>query len=171
MRIKSIQLPENFSPYDHVDDGIELNIVVHDEDFKSKIMEYLDNENQKENEYQVTLLTKETDEFICDMKITEEALSFLVEKGFTQVLEEQLMLTHKVEKVIFSNPATTVIFTDGKKVTVKTTEKEKFDPEVGFAMAYMNKLFGSRSAYKKFLKNWDCAAEPSPKRKKFLGIF
>jgi len=55
-------------------------------------------------------------------------------------------------KVIFNPPATVVIFNDGSKEVVKISNGDKYNPEVGFAMAIMNRMFGSRNAYKKFIQ-------------------
>lgn len=52
----------------------------------------------------------------------------------------------KIEKVIFNNPATIVIWTDGTKTVVKS-EGEKFDPEKGLAMAITKKLLGNNQGY------------------------
>lgn len=52
----------------------------------------------------------------------------------------------KIEKVIFNDPATIVIWTDGTKTVVKS-EGEKFDPEKGLAMAISKKLLGNNNGY------------------------
>lgn len=70
-----------------------------------------------------------------------------------QPVAEKVMID-SVQKVIFNNPATIVIFEDGTKVVVKTTDGDEFQPEIGFAMAVMKKLFGSRGQYKKFIDKW-----------------
>jgi hypothetical protein len=57
-----------------------------------------------------------------------------------------------IKKVIFNPPATIVIFKNGSKRVVKCDSKDEFNPEIGFAMAMMNEMFGSRSAFKKFIK-------------------
>jgi len=63
-------------------------------------------------------------------------------------------IINDIEKVVFNPPATVIIFKDGEKVVVKTSEDDEFDPEIGFAMAIIKKLFGSRSGFKKFIKKW-----------------
>lgn len=57
-----------------------------------------------------------------------------------------------IEKVIFNPPATIVIFKDGSKEVVKCSNGDTYDPELGFAQAMMNVMFGSRSTYSKFIK-------------------
>lgn len=51
-----------------------------------------------------------------------------------------------IDKVIFNNPATIVIWADGTKTIVKS-EGEKFDPEKGLAMAITKKLLGNNQGY------------------------
>lgn len=64
-----------------------------------------------------------------------------------------------IRKVIFNDPATIVIFNDGRKVVVKTNGEDEFQPEIGFAMAMMKEIFHSRGAYKKWIASWLPAEE------------
>lgn len=57
-----------------------------------------------------------------------------------------------IEKVIFNNPATIVLWTDGSKTVVKCSEDELFDPEKGLAMAICKKVLGDQ--FKKTFKEW-----------------
>lgn len=67
-----------------------------------------------------------------------------------------------IKKVIFSDPATIVIWEDDTKTIVKAGKndkgkKEKFDPEKGLTMAICKKLYGtnaSGSNYYDVLKKW-----------------
>ena len=65
-----------------------------------------------------------------------------------------------VEKVIFSPPATVVMWADGSKTVVKT-HGEDFSEEHGLAMAIARKYFGgSRSAFKRVCdKAWTPSSE------------
>jgi DNA-binding XRE family transcriptional regulator len=56
-----------------------------------------------------------------------------------------------IEKLFFSGTATIVMWTDGTKTVVQPIEGEKFDPEIGIAMAIARKLFGSRHQFDKFV--------------------
>lgn len=56
-----------------------------------------------------------------------------------------------VSKVIFNEPATIVLWSDGSKTVVKVTNNEKYDPEKGLAMAIAKKALGND--YKKIFKN------------------
>lgn len=49
------------------------------------------------------------------------------------------------ERVIFSPPATVVIWTDGTKTVVKCDEKDTYDRLTGLALCYMKKALGNRS--------------------------
>lgn len=46
----------------------------------------------------------------------------------------------EIDRVIFNDPATVVIWKDGKKTIVKTQKSEKYDPEKGLAMAVMRRI-------------------------------
>ena len=56
-------------------------------------------------------------------------------------------------RIRFNDPATIVWWEDGDKTVVKCRPGEEFDPEVGFAMAYMKKIYGSHSAFKREIVN------------------
>ena len=56
------------------------------------------------------------------------------------------------EKVIKNGPATVVVWNDGSKTVVKRTDEDD-DPEKGFAMALVKKLYGTRSQFKKMLRD------------------
>ena len=58
---------------------------------------------------------------------------------------KQCML-NKIEKVIFNNPATIVIWANGDKTVVKC-DGEKYDPEKGLAMAITKYLLGNNQGY------------------------
>lgn len=49
------------------------------------------------------------------------------------------------ERVIFSPPATIVIWTDGTKTVVKCDDRDTYDRLTGLALCYMKKALGNRS--------------------------
>ena len=49
----------------------------------------------------------------------------------------------EVKKVIFNDPATIVYWKDGTKTVVKCQDGDDFDPEKGFAMAFLKKCWGN----------------------------
>jgi hypothetical protein len=59
-----------------------------------------------------------------------------------------------IEKVIFNDPATIVIWKDGSKTVVKVQEGDTYDPEKGLAMAIAKKFFGNKGNYCDKLKKW-----------------
>lgn len=76
----------------------------------------------------------------------------------TQILQEEKTCNKKEKppmrtrptpkKVIFSGPATTILWNDGTKTTVKCQEDaEYFDEEKGIAMCYLKKMFGNKGNY------------------------
>lgn len=60
--------------------------------------------------------------------------------GFWKVPDDELP-----EKVIFNNPATILIWKNGDKTIVKTMKEDKYDPMVGFLMAYFKYKSGLNS--------------------------
>lgn len=59
----------------------------------------------------------------------------------------------RIEKVIFNNPATIVIWSDGTKTVVKCQDGG-FDPEKGLAMAISKKFLGNKGNYYEEFKKW-----------------
>ena len=62
-----------------------------------------------------------------------------------------------IEKVIFNNPATIVIWEDGTKTIIKCDKQDEFDPEKGLAMAIAKKYLGtnkSGSNYYDVFEKW-----------------
>lgn len=60
---------------------------------------------------------------------------------------------NSITNVIFNNPATIVIWSDGTKTVVKCDERDEFDPEKGLAMAICKKHFGG-GFYNDIFKKW-----------------
>ena len=60
----------------------------------------------------------------------------------------------KIEKVVFNPPATIILWKDGFKTVVKCGENEEFDPEKGFAMAFMKKMLGNEGNYYNLVKKY-----------------
>lgn len=58
-----------------------------------------------------------------------------------------------IKRVLFKDPATIVLWSDGSKTVVKC-KNEKFDPEKGLAMAIVKKMLGNTGAYYKLFKQW-----------------
>lgn len=59
-----------------------------------------------------------------------------------------------IEKVIFSAPATIIIWADGTKTVVKSGDYDVYDPEKGLAMAIAKKALGNQGNYYEVFKKW-----------------
>jgi hypothetical protein len=59
-----------------------------------------------------------------------------------------------IEKVIFNDPATIIIWKDETKTVVKCQKGDTFDPEKGFAMAIVKKALGNEGNYFETVKKW-----------------
>lgn len=58
-----------------------------------------------------------------------------------------------IEKVIFNDPATIVVWKDGTRTVVKVKD-EPFDPEKGLAMAIAKRALGDKGNYYNVFKKW-----------------
>ncbi len=57
-------------------------------------------------------------------------------------------------KVIFNNPATIVIWSDGTKTVVKCDPKDTYSKEAGLALCYMKKVLGNKGNYNNMFRRW-----------------
>ena len=60
----------------------------------------------------------------------------------------------EIKDVIFNEPATIVMWSDGTKTVVKCQEDEGYDPEKGLAMAISKKVLGNKGNYYEVFKKW-----------------
>lgn len=67
---------------------------------------------------------------------------------------EDNVMNIKIERVIFSNPATIVIWKDGTKTVAKCRKGDTYSKEAGLAICYMKKIMGSRKKFLKVMKKW-----------------
>lgn len=68
-------------------------------------------------------------------------------------ISRKQLAINSITKVIFNNPATIVLWSDGTKTVVKCDERDDFDPEKGLAMAICKKHFGG-GFYNDVFKKW-----------------
>lgn len=54
----------------------------------------------------------------------------------------KVSLVPPVTKVIFNDPATIVYFEDGTKTIVKRMEDQEYNPEIGFLLCIMKRVYG-----------------------------
>ena len=59
-----------------------------------------------------------------------------------------------IEKVIFNDPATIILWSNGEKTIVKCGDGETFDPEKGLAMAIVKYVYGNKGNYYNEFKKW-----------------
>lgn len=64
------------------------------------------------------------------------------------------MCSVSIRKVIFNDPATVVLWSDGTKTVVKCGPDDIFDKEKGLAMAIVKKMAGNDSRFHKIFKKW-----------------
>lgn len=87
--------------------------------------------------------------YFIDLILMDYALSFPVEEE--TFLE---MLDSNIEKVIFNDPATVILWKTGEKTVVKAQDGEPYDKEKGFAMAILKYLNDNKSKYNNIIKKW-----------------
>lgn len=83
----------------------------------------------------------------------------------------QIHRDSSIQKVIFNDPATIVIWTDDTKTVVKTQNGEKYDPEKGFAMAISKKCFGNIGHYYDIFKKWVPYKAEKQEEDETIGIY
>lgn len=71
-----------------------------------------------------------------------------------------------IEKVIFNNPATIVIWKDGTKTIVKANGDDPFIQEYGLAMAIAKKVLGNKGHYYETIKKYCVPENIAPKKPK-----
>lgn len=71
----------------------------------------------------------------------------------TYMVEADPVSNVGIERVIFNDPATIILWKDGTKTVVKCAN-EPYDPEKGLAMALVKKSFGNSGSYYKIFKKW-----------------
>lgn len=84
-------------------------------------------------------------------KIASDNGSYI--KSYIKVPSPKQNAMNSITNVIFNNPATIVIWSDGTKTVVKCDERDEFDPEKGLAMAICKKHFGG-GFYNDIFKKW-----------------
>lgn len=59
-----------------------------------------------------------------------------------------------IKRVKFSPPATVIFWADDTKTVVKCQEGDTYNPETGFALAYLKKLLGNDNTFNKEIAKW-----------------
>ena len=74
-----------------------------------------------------------------------------------------------IEKVIFNDPATIVIWKDKTKTVVKCQEGDTYSPELGLAMCISKKYLGNKGNFNEVFKKW--IPENVPVRSRLFAEF
>jgi len=68
------------------------------------------------------------------------------------------------KKVIFSGPATTILWKDGTKTTVKCSSEDVWDDDVGIAMCYLKKMLGNKGNFNNIFREAAKVADDTDKQ-------
>lgn len=94
--------------------------------------------------------TLKDDDFLDAMRYCyNDILS--VEK-YAEFMELRVNIPGMIDRVIFNDPATIILWKDGSKTVVKRSDDDIWDPEKGFCMAIIKKLYGHTSFIKRFME-------------------
>lgn len=83
-----------------------------------------------------------------------------------------MQITHKKptpKKVIFSGPATTILWKDGTKTTVKCQGEDVWDDDVGIAMCYLKKMLGNKGNFNNIFREAMKVAEVQYKKEELAS--
>lgn len=72
------------------------------------------------------------------------------------------MCNVSIRKVIFNDPATVVLWSDGTKTVVKCGPEDTFDMEKGLAMAIVKKMAGNDNRFHKVFKQYTKKKKKEP---------
>lgn len=90
-------------------------------------------------------ITNTIDTSITVPSIADQICNSLKREEENCIMNEIKCRKLTAERVIFSPPATIVIWTDGTKTVVKCDERDTYDRLTGLALCYMKKALGNRS--------------------------
>lgn len=94
---------------------------------------------------------KNDDHFIDAMRYCYNDI-LTVEKYVASMSDINVDIPGMIDRVIFNDPATIILWKDGSKTVVKKSDDDIWDPEKGFCMAIIKKLYGHTSFIKKFME-------------------
>ena len=96
----------------------------------------------------------------CDLKTNDDFLDAMrycyndieIFKKCSAPMELRVDIPGMIDRVIFNDPATIIYWKDGSKTVVKRSEDDIWDPEKGFCMAIIKKLYGRTSFIKRVME-------------------
>lgn len=110
------------------------------------------NEMRKHKEERMRVSNEILEFFNSMEEASYKRLQGNITTGYRYVDEGESYLP-AIQKVIFNDPATIVIWADGTKTVVKC-DCELYDPEKGLAMAISKKALGNNGNYYETFKKW-----------------
>lgn len=75
-----------------------------------------------------------------------------------------------IKNVIFNDPLTIIVWSDGTKTFVKASENDMYDPEKGMALAIAKKAMGNKYSYYDEIRKW-VAKDEERKKKAWLKLY
>lgn len=72
------------------------------------------------------------------------------------------------KKVIFNGPATTILWKDGTKTTVKCQDEDVWADDVGIAMCYLKKMLGNKGNFNNIFREAMKVAEVQTKKEELM---
>ena len=76
-----------------------------------------------------------------------------------------------IKNVIFNDPLTIIVWSDGTKTFVKTSENDAYDPEKGMALAIAKKAMGNKYSYYDEIRKWiDKDEERKANKEESVGL-
>ena len=124
-------------------------------------------------------LEKELKEFGIELSTVRQSsgeIGFEIEGYFkpsvykARMAKEKLTPVYPVQprpwpkKVIFNGPATTILWKDGTKTTVKCSDEDVWSDDVGIAMCYLKKMLGNKGNYNNIFREAMKVAEAQYKK-------
>ena len=96
----------------------------------------------------------------CDLKTNDDFIDAMryyyndigTVKKCSASMEIKVDIPGMIDRVIFNDPATIILWKDGSKTIVKRSDDDVWDPEKGFCMAVIKKLYGHTSFIKRFME-------------------
>ena len=73
-------------------------------------------------------------------------------ENYSESIELRIDIPGMIDRVIFNDPATIILWKDGSKTVVKRSYDDIWDSEKGFCMAIIKKLYGNTSFIKRFME-------------------
>lgn len=109
-------------------------------------------------------------ELKCDEVHSQKLYSTYDVKLYSPVLTKTPKIPEPTpKKVIFSGPATTILWKDGTKTTVKCQDEDVWADDVGIAMCYLKKMLGNKGNFNNIFRKAMKVAEVQTKKEELAA--